>query len=1434
VAILQKIKLIGQPFYTAPFGAGTTGATDINTFSAEYATTNWGDAGAYVSCHARMGGFGAWGGHSEVRYVTCHDWVNLSARLGPDPTKAFDGAPAGPFTEWSARYYFDFNGECGDNFLDFPQWISTLDIMNGTTKLDPLVCRYNQFEFPRVNYGKLAIPGRTGFTPAQMFSGWVRCEVQFNSAFTPNMVVRLYDGDDTTPIVVWSYNTPWTAATGLALTSPDNGQDTFLIAKEVSIALLEFANTYDLDGEFPGGTAAVATTTNPSGTGTPETEQQFYVYPPDQAVRGAAGPGIVTPTLVSNWQFAASPTRIADVAVPGGEPNNADGWPVVVWCHGGYWVGGDKGLMPTAWRDTLLNAGYAVVSVGYVKSTMTTGAYPAYGTLDAGGIPGGGRYPSWIIDFKLCAARLEAASTANGWGLDTSRMIASGYSAGGYISAAAAVSEGVTNDGGGRNLTIAGNATYRDGYTGADPEFLGAYTFAPCLDLQAAADYDLNDPGLPPVLVRLFYPGTPDRGSLALTSRPFMGLPITTATDPSLDYTSVPEIVAARDAIGDVPPVACVWGSGDFLINKWSHEPQMAAAMTAAGSTYTAVDAETIHEWLMEEFQRVPMLAFLDALIIGSGGLPGVLSPVEVVVEFAFGFGPGGTPAPGDWVAVSDYVDLTSSSAGVRCSSGRTNPRQGIRPGTLEFTLDNRDGRFNPRNASGPYYGELRNGTPVRVTTNGAGDLTVGTPVAGPAGTGADALSGPALGTIDVFGAGWVENPDLDEVGTYADREVVIPVTPTLESTVVVTAVFETIAGDVGSGDNLSTSNNISVVAFEDNPATSGYSGNPILGIEFVPVGVRTVGSTTTLTLTFEAAAPCWVVLVAPLVDPSELGVQQGWKITATIDSHRSVWYGFVDSGWPQTITSRYPTVTITAQDVLGLLAQGEAPASAFDAFLKDTSPDHVWKPGPTGWIDSVTGKTMRHTGQLEQATGGESIIAGEAAPYGQEDATGYGICEDSATRLDSGADAITILTRVKFPTVDERTFNGLAESIVVIDQAEAAGNSPVRVTVGTDTIEVLAVDSDGLRQAYTTDPNPKVRLMDGAPHTIAVHIPAGSGTILVWVDGRAVEMTYSTSASAYSLVPGDVYVGYPGPAVATKRPYQGYIDPVVIWRDYVGTVATLVAEGHAAASAGWAGQRLDQRVTSIVEGMDVYDYIGTLDTSGIVTQQAYRREDPLRLLQTIEDTEQGRVWVDKYTGSLRFSGRSWAWNDTASKTVQITFSDDPTLLDAGTAQEMLEGGTIIADDPLNIVNVASVTSENGRQQTVTDAASIALFGRRNPLSLSGLLHPTDSQSRAVAEWLLLSQADPQIQARQVSFRVEDNPTVLAPIAAAIEEGWLVRIVKSTTAETLDMQAHVIGVAHDFRFTGWTVTLTLDATRTGYSFFKWGTSNWGGSAGWAF
>ena len=81
---LQKIKLSGQQAAEQPFSVGTTGRTDINTFSADYATAQWADTGGFNACHARYGGAASWGSHTNVRFIRLNDFANQTARIGFD------------------------------------------------------------------------------------------------------------------------------------------------------------------------------------------------------------------------------------------------------------------------------------------------------------------------------------------------------------------------------------------------------------------------------------------------------------------------------------------------------------------------------------------------------------------------------------------------------------------------------------------------------------------------------------------------------------------------------------------------------------------------------------------------------------------------------------------------------------------------------------------------------------------------------------------------------------------------------------------------------------------------------------------------------------------------------------------------------------------------------------------------------------------------------------------------------------------------------------------------------------------------------------------------------------------------------------------------------------------------------------------------------
>lgn len=85
---------------------------------------------------------------------------------------------------------------------------------------------------------------------------------------------------------------------------------------------------------------------------------------------------------------------------------------------------------------------------------------------------------------------------------------------------------------------------------------------------------------------------------------------------------------------------------------------------------------------------------------------------------------PGGNPADSStWGAPSDisaYVRYPGSDGGqaISYSGGRQNEAGRVDASRMGLTLDNRDGRFSPANPLGPYYGLLRRGTPIVLSTD--------------------------------------------------------------------------------------------------------------------------------------------------------------------------------------------------------------------------------------------------------------------------------------------------------------------------------------------------------------------------------------------------------------------------------------------------------------------------------------------------------------------------------------------------------------------------------------------------------------------------------------------------------------------------------------------------------------------------------------------
>lgn len=99
---------------------------------------------------------------------------------------------------------------------------------------------------------------------------------------------------------------------------------------------------------------------------------------------------------------------------------------------------------------------------------------------------------------------------------------------------------------------------------------------------------------------------------------------------------------------------------------------------------------------------------------------------------------------------ITSYVLARDGSNGLEISRGSTSEGSLTDPGSCDFQLNNRDGRFSPRNPEGPYYGSLGRNTTIQVAVKG-GDTYLHNLTA--TGTGASTPDSAALsitGDIDI------------------------------------------------------------------------------------------------------------------------------------------------------------------------------------------------------------------------------------------------------------------------------------------------------------------------------------------------------------------------------------------------------------------------------------------------------------------------------------------------------------------------------------------------------------------------------------------------------------------------------------------------------------------------------------------------------------
>lgn len=97
---------------------------------------------------------------------------------------------------------------------------------------------------------------------------------------------------------------------------------------------------------------------------------------------------------------------------------------------------------------------------------------------------------------------------------------------------------------------------------------------------------------------------------------------------------------------------------------------------------------------------------------------------------------------------ISQYVMVRNSNGRITIRRGARSEAGQTEPGSCEFTLNNRDGRFSPRNPLGPYYGQIGRNTGIQLAVH-AGDSYLRVP-RGPVSP--DYVTTPDAAVLDITG----------------------------------------------------------------------------------------------------------------------------------------------------------------------------------------------------------------------------------------------------------------------------------------------------------------------------------------------------------------------------------------------------------------------------------------------------------------------------------------------------------------------------------------------------------------------------------------------------------------------------------------------------------------------------------------------------------
>lgn len=466
---------------------------------------------------------------------------------------------------------------------------------------------------------------------------------------------------------------------------------------------------------------------------------------------------------------------------------------------------------------------------------------------------------------------------------------------------------------------------------------------------------------------------------------------------------------------------------------------------------------------------------------------------------------------------------------------------------------------------------------------------------------------------------------------------------------------------------------------------------------------------------------------------------------------------GFVD-GWPQSY--RNPNdgyVEVTATDGFKVLAGTDVPSVWEQEVLAD-SPAHWWRLGETA---SLIADAVHAHSEYGTAYGSPTSTSGLVVND-----------DDGALTFDGVNDRIELPSSSAIGTTTysiEALISTDSIPVSTVAPIYGQGNGAAKLFLGTDGTVGITTASTSVRSTNS--------VADGEPHHV-VATSQSAGNLKIYVDGVDRSDVVTGAGTFISGPPSIGQIGdYPF--------FDGTIDEVVLYTSALS--AARVRAHYEAATSPWDADLSSARVQHVLDAVEWSSADRNIST-GQSTLQAADLGAALDHLQAVEDTEQGRLFIDA-SGRLTFVDRLSLLKPPYT-TSKATFGDS-------TGERRYSDIRIDYSDTL-IRNEVRASSEGQTPQVAEDAGSQAAYLVRSEQITS--LTKNAEELRQLANWRLIHFKDPHLRVEGITISPGRDETNLLPQVFGREIGDRLTVKRRPQAvgSAISVDVHVEGINHDF------------------------------------